>query len=243
MPRSQPPPLTVAEVQDLLSVDASTVYRMAADGRLPAIKVGRQWRFPADRLQELLRATGPVPVSDDRWGRTGSPATTESPSGATTPALEAVAALGSDLVSIIMELAADLLGVMLVVTDMAAHPVTRVFNPCPRFVASGDDPDVVASCAAEWRALAEDVDLQARFSVGHLGFECARSFIRVGRELIGMVLVGGIAPAGDPASDLYQLDPVRRAMVLNALPTVAAALSRAVSAPAGGARTSSRLPA
>ena len=46
--------LTAKEVQQLLQVDRSTVYRMAEDGRLPAVKVGKQWRFPADQLQQWL---------------------------------------------------------------------------------------------------------------------------------------------------------------------------------------------
>ena len=48
----------------LLGVDRSTVYRMAEDGRLPAVKVGRQWRFPADRIEAVLRvAPAPLPSS------------------------------------------------------------------------------------------------------------------------------------------------------------------------------------
>jgi excisionase family DNA binding protein len=34
--------LTAQQVQDLLDVDASTIYRMAGDGRLPAVRIGRQ---------------------------------------------------------------------------------------------------------------------------------------------------------------------------------------------------------
>ena len=39
--------LTTQDVQQLIRVDKSTIYRMAESGRIPAIKVGRQWRFPA----------------------------------------------------------------------------------------------------------------------------------------------------------------------------------------------------
>ena len=45
--------LTARQVQQLLRVDKSTVYRMASDGRLPAIKVGKQWRFPADEIDQI----------------------------------------------------------------------------------------------------------------------------------------------------------------------------------------------
>ena len=46
--------LTVAEVADLLRINKSTVYRMAKQGRLPATRVGRQWRFRKSVLDGLL---------------------------------------------------------------------------------------------------------------------------------------------------------------------------------------------
>jgi excisionase family DNA binding protein len=49
--------LTVAEVADLLRINKSTVYRMAKQGRLPATRVGRQWRFRESVLEGLLEPT------------------------------------------------------------------------------------------------------------------------------------------------------------------------------------------
>jgi excisionase family DNA binding protein len=49
--------LTVAEVADLLRINKSTVYRMAKQGRLPATRVGRQWRFRKSVLDRLLEPT------------------------------------------------------------------------------------------------------------------------------------------------------------------------------------------
>ena len=46
--------LTANQVQRLFDVDRSTIYRMASDGRLPAVKIGRQWRFPADGIRRLM---------------------------------------------------------------------------------------------------------------------------------------------------------------------------------------------
>lgn len=46
--------LTVAEVAELLRINKSTVYRMAKQGRLPATRVGRQWRFRRSVLEGLL---------------------------------------------------------------------------------------------------------------------------------------------------------------------------------------------
>lgn len=44
--------LTVEEVAERFGVNATTVYRLAQAGKLPGIKVGKQWRFSAARLEE-----------------------------------------------------------------------------------------------------------------------------------------------------------------------------------------------
>src|SRR5674476_1186761 len=49
--------LTARQVQTMFGVDRSTVYRMAEDGRLPAIKIGRQWRFRPEEIERLLVAS------------------------------------------------------------------------------------------------------------------------------------------------------------------------------------------
>lgn len=37
--------LTVEEVAELLKIPRSSVYKLAQEGRIPALKVGRHWRF------------------------------------------------------------------------------------------------------------------------------------------------------------------------------------------------------
>ena len=49
--------LTARQVQTMFGVDRSTVYRMAEDGRLPALKIGRQWRFRPEEIERLLVAS------------------------------------------------------------------------------------------------------------------------------------------------------------------------------------------
>jgi len=219
--------LTAEQVEYLLEVDKSTIYRMAADGRLPAIKVGRQWRFPAAPIHELLSSAD---------GRTVPTATTATLARAATvpiagvspaPVAARVAAPpASTVMQPIVDLAADLLGVMMVVTGMDGRPLTAVANPCPWFAERLDDPDVLASCTAEWRTLADDLDFEPRLRTGVHGFECARALIRDGSHLVGMVLAGGIAPEGVDATDLYHLDASARQSLLAALPRVAATLSQ-----------------
>ncbi|MBI4257214.1 helix-turn-helix domain-containing protein [Candidatus Uhrbacteria bacterium] len=47
--------LTLDEVSRLLRVNRATVYRMARKQKIPAAKVGRQWRFERERIDEWLK--------------------------------------------------------------------------------------------------------------------------------------------------------------------------------------------
>lgn len=203
---AEPQLLTVRQVQALLHIDRSTIYRMASDGRLPAIRVGKQLRFPAREIDAL--------VSGDRDPGFAVPTTPDGPDPAVATAAIAVAS--------------NLLGVMMVVTDMAGRPITPIVNACPGFEDLTRSDPTLAECLREWRSLAEDPDLSPRFAPGTLGFECARAFIRQGRELIGMVLIGGVAPEhGSAADGLTHLDASERATVLATLPVIARAIAGA----------------
>ena len=48
------PYLTVEEVAKQFGVNVTTVYRLAKQGKLPAFKVGNQWRFSEVRLEEWV---------------------------------------------------------------------------------------------------------------------------------------------------------------------------------------------
>jgi excisionase family DNA binding protein len=241
------PLLTALEVQELLHIDRSTVYRMAEDGRLPAIRVGRSWRFPADRIEAMLDSGPP----DGESGHpspslalgTGAPALSVVPEpalerGPDPRDLDATATLdptlNTDAASAAVEVAADLLGVMMVVTDMHGQPVTGVANPSTWFSAHAEEPEVLDACVTEWRDLADHPDFTPRFHEGALGFQCARAFIRHGSTLVGMVLAGGVSPSTDVSvdPDLYHLDDAARRRVLDALPRIAAAISTTAPRPA-----------
>lgn len=54
--KSEPLPLTVEETAERLRVDPSVIYRMVADGRLPAARVGRVLRIAPDDVADLFVA-------------------------------------------------------------------------------------------------------------------------------------------------------------------------------------------
>jgi excisionase family DNA binding protein len=49
------PLLTVKQVADYLKIDKFTVYRLVTQGKIPAYKVGSQWRFNKKLLEAWLR--------------------------------------------------------------------------------------------------------------------------------------------------------------------------------------------
>ena len=213
--------LTARQVQDLFDVDASTVYRMAGDGRLPAVRFGRQWRFPADAIESLL-----VPrVAEHGLEASGSSArSTDGTAARSGPP----AALPVELATSVLRAVAPALGVTMVVTDLGGRAITPVINPAPAIAARLDDPAFLAACTAEWSSFAGEQHLAPRLQAGRYGFLCAHSMVRSGASLVAMVLAGGIAPEGSEDPDLFHLDAERRAAVLETLPNTAALLSQLV---------------
>ena len=47
--------MTVDEVRKYLKVHRSTVYRLAEEGKIPASKVGRVWRFKKESIDTWLK--------------------------------------------------------------------------------------------------------------------------------------------------------------------------------------------
>jgi excisionase family DNA binding protein len=42
--------LTVKELGDLMKIHQSTVYRLTKEGRIPAFRIGSEWRFRKDQI-------------------------------------------------------------------------------------------------------------------------------------------------------------------------------------------------
>jgi excisionase family DNA binding protein len=67
--------LTTEEVLEYLQVNLRTVYRLIKAGKIPAVRVGRQWRFrkrDIDTWLESQRANGPLPSSPPAAHASGS---------------------------------------------------------------------------------------------------------------------------------------------------------------------------
>ena len=64
--------LTTEEVLDYLQVNLRTVYRLIKAGKIPAVRVGRQWRFRTRDIDAWLEssrpASGGLMLPEDRVG-------------------------------------------------------------------------------------------------------------------------------------------------------------------------------
>lgn len=182
--------LTTRQVQTILQVDRTTIYRLVEGGQLPAIRVGKQWRFARADLDRLLNGqTGAVEPSPPALP---SPASLSPSQPAAEPPLRELLPL--PVVQMMQDIVAEALGVTVVLTDMQGHPITTVSNPCGLYALLLADADTVTHCIQEWQRLAGAVTLAPQFTPNDLGLLCARGLIRSGNLLKGMVFFGGIAP-------------------------------------------------
>jgi excisionase family DNA binding protein len=55
--RTLQPSISIEEVARLFKCNHKTVRRMIADGRLPAVQIGRQWRIRPEHVAEMLGVT------------------------------------------------------------------------------------------------------------------------------------------------------------------------------------------
>lgn len=187
---------TTRDLQDILHVDRTTIYRMADNGRLPAMKVGNQWRFPRLQLDQWLKRQW---TSDTR---PGAPTLSQS-------VQELQRLVPMDCVRLILDTFADAFGVMVLLTDLAGRPVMPPSNRCGLVAAIDNVPAGQVRCLQWWAELAAKPGMQPVFIASQVGLLCARGFVRVGSELRGMVVVGGIAPQSWPPS-AEQIDQIAR---------------------------------
>ncbi len=179
--------LTAKEMQGLLQVDRSTIYRMAEAGHLPALKVGKQWRFPSDRIDQWLQ---------NRDGVSGSALSLPLENTRSNAHLAAVLPL--DCVQLIQDAFAEMLGVMLVITDLAGQPITQVSNASPVYNLLTETKCGHQLCQEKWQDLGQIPALEPRFMPGWGGILCARALVRLSNELKGMVIAFGVAPQNWP---------------------------------------------
>ena len=182
--------LTTRQVQESLHVDRTTIYRLVANGQLPALRVGKQWRFTHAAVESWLQ-------------HNAAPAAAPAPTGADEPAetVSVFAHVSLAGVQQLQDIMAELLGVMLVVTDMRGHALTEPSNVCGYYRALMLDEGLGRLCDVTWPQLAAALPLKPQFVRSQLGPLCTRGFIRAENRLAGMLVAGCVAPDTWPPPD------------------------------------------
>jgi excisionase family DNA binding protein len=161
--------LTAKQVQDLLNVDRTTIYRMLKDGRLTGVKVGQHWRFGAREVNDIL--TGTTRVSE-----------VETPLPKNTLPLHCVQP--------VQDVFAEVAEVGAVTADKDGNALTRVSNSCDfcKLIMGSDEGR--AACNASWRKLVSQEKTSPEFTTCHAGLQYARARIEVQGELIAILIAG-----------------------------------------------------
>lgn len=166
--------LTTKELQTLLGVDRKTVYRMLKDDRLPAVRVGGQWRFPRQDIQHWLHQTEnePAPparlVTDDNND-----------------------ILPLDNFTAIQDVFAEAMRVGVVTTNLDGEALTPLSNNCAFCQLMLASPEGRKRCQASWRRLGVSA-APPQLETCHAGLAYARAKIQVENEFVAMVFAGQI---------------------------------------------------
>ncbi len=163
--------LTTRQVQDLLKVDRITVYRMLNDGRLKAVKIGQQWRFPRREVDRLLNTGEPAaaPEADTAAVAAGFP---------------------THCVQTIQNLFSEMGQVSALVVDMQGRLLTEISSPCALCRMLVSSPGGAAACRESWRTFARQSAAGGRYFTCHAGLQYTGMPVYDREEQIGLFLTG-----------------------------------------------------
>jgi len=160
--------ITTKQVQDLLQVDRITIYRMLKDGRLKGVKVGKQWRFQPQEIEELI--SGGTEEYQPRY----------------TPD----EILPVHCVQVIQDVFAEMNEIGSVTTGIDGIPITEISNSCDFCDLILGSPSGRRACIESWRKLARTPKGDPEFSRCHAGFQYARGRIELHGELAAIQVAG-----------------------------------------------------
>ena len=161
--------LTAKQLQDLLKIDRTTIYRMLTDGRLKGVKVGNQWRFPKDAVDALL--SGVRPDDQEKPGVSHQ-------------------VLPINCIQPIQDVFADITQVSSLTTAPDGTPLTRLSSPCAFCSLILGSESGKEACITSWRKLATQPEVKPRFVTCHAGLHYARARVEIGDTLVAMFVAG-----------------------------------------------------
>ena len=161
--------LTTSQVQELLQVDRTTVYRMLSDGRLSGVKIGHRWRFYKAKIDELLTETAP----------TVDPTPTISFDVLPPTCLQGM-----------QSVTAEAIGIGAIITDAAGDPLTQMSNPSHFCKLINESKKGKAACLEHFSQIARQADATFPHTTCHAGLHCFGAPIMI-NGIKTAVFIGG----------------------------------------------------
>ena len=162
--------LSAKQVQQLLHIDRTTIYRMLKDGRLTGVKVGQQWRFYEREINDLLGGT--TSINDKSITDTS------------------IVALPINCMQPIQNVFAEIAEVGAVTTTQEGQPLTKISNSCDFCKLILGSEGGRQECIGSWRKLAEQKNAAPEFISCHAGLQYPRARIQVNGNLIAVLIAG-----------------------------------------------------
>lgn len=179
--------LTAKQVEELLNVDRTTIYRMLKDGRLTGVKIGKHWRFTLQEVEDLL-----------------SGSTHEVVKG---PQSAMIDALPVHCMQPVQDVFAEIAQVGSVTTDKEGIPVTKISNACDFCKLILGSEEGRQACQRSWKELVDQEKNAPEFITCHAGLKYARGRIEIENELIAILITGQFyLESPDPEEEEKRLD-------------------------------------
>jgi len=176
--------LTTRQVQDILRVDRTTVYRMIKNGRLAGVKVGNQWRFHQRDVELLL---GLAPKSEPSAVSQQKPFEN----------------LPINCLQSVQDVCAEIANIGAITTDQNGVPLTDLSN-CGQFCALIQSAESgKKACLAAWHKISKQTDERPQFFTCHAGLQYARARIHLDDAEWSMIIAGQFytTPPNHPVRD------------------------------------------
>jgi excisionase family DNA binding protein len=165
--------LTTKQLQEVLKIDRTTIYRMLSDGRLQGIRLGGQWRFPRNIVDECI--VNPKALKQAVEADEIKPTADVLPLNCLAPIQDVFAS------------AAD---VGAVTTTLDGKPITPFNNSCEYCNLILASAEGHRRCEESWRQLAQPTEHAPRIERCHAGLSYARGRIQVENEFVAMIFAG-----------------------------------------------------
>lgn len=197
--------LTTKQIQELLQVDRTTVYRMLSDGRLSGVKIGNRWRFYKTKIDDLFAET--------------------SPTLAPTP-VNSFDVLPLTCLQGIQSLAAEAIGLGAITTDTKGNPLTKMSHPCRFCQLIYESETGRLACLASYAQLAHRTRFGLPQITCHAGLQCLGGAIRINGVETAVFIAGQYKSAAQlnqqpiqQLADAYDLDAHDLAAAAAEVPT------------------------